>query len=64
MLPWFSSMATWVQTSGAATRLVDGLIEVERDLLQARDDVADAVRFGRVLEHVGGEERVAQRFDV
>ena len=49
---------------GGGDQIGGGLIEVERDLLQARDDVADAVRFRGVFEHVGGEERVAQRFHV
>src|ERR1019366_10480667 len=45
-------------------QITRGLIEVERHRLQSRDDVADAVRFRGVFEHVGGEESVAQRFDV
>ena len=32
--------------------------------MQARDDLADALGFGRVFEHVGGEEGVAQGFHV
>ena len=49
---------------GGGDQVGGGLIEEERDLLQARDDVADALRFGRVFQHVGGEERVAQRLHV
>ncbi len=50
--------------AGGGNQVGGGLIEIEVDLLQARDDLADALRFGSVFEHVGGEEGVAQRFHV
>ena len=49
---------------GRRDQIAGGLIEVERNLLQPRDDVADAVRLGRVFQHEGSEQRIAQRFDV
>ena len=49
---------------GGGHEVGGGLIEIEVDLLQAGDDLADALRFGGVFEHVGGEEGVAQGLDV
>ena len=57
-------MATCVQIARRGDQVGAGLIEIERRLLQARDDAADALRLGRVLQHEGVEQRVAERLDV
>ena len=41
-----------------------GLVEVERRLLQSRDNVAHARRLGRILQNVWAEQRVPQRLHI
>ena len=40
------------------------LVEIQRHLLQAGDDVLEALRLGSVLEHRRVEQRIAERLDV
>ena len=64
MFPWFSSIATWNHSGGAETMLVEAWSRNNGTFCRRAMMCFMRSGLGRVLQHKGSEQRVAQGLDI